>query len=86
MNPNPENGTSGANGNETHEIVLGATDYIRGHITIFTMALYQIISAILILNLLIAAMNTTVARLEKCKERNYNYYATRQVPNSNLFH
>ena len=50
------------------------------------MALYQIISAILILNLLIAAMNTTVARLEKCKERNYNYYATRQVPNSNLFH
>ena len=50
------------------------------------MALYQIISAILILNLLIAAMNTTVARLETCKERNYNYYATRQAPNSKLFH
>ena len=77
LNPNPENGTSGANGNDTNEIVLGATDLIRGNISIYTMALYQIISAILILNLLIAAMNTTVARLETCKERNYNYYTTR---------
>ena len=84
LNPGPpefekeaENNTS--NGNETYEGEYGTTAYVRAMFTIGTVALYQIISAILILNLLIAALNTTISKLEKNKEMNYKYYATRLV-------
>ena len=79
-----ENDTSGANGTETYETENETTAIVRGMFTFWTIALYQIISAILILNLLIAAMNTTIAKLETCKEMNYKYSATRYVPTSNI--
>ena len=86
--PQSENDTSGADGNgtyETNEIENEATATVRGMFTFWTIAVYQIVSAILILNLLIAALNTTIAKLETCKEMNYKYYATRYVPGSNIY-
>ena len=86
--PQSENDTSGADGNgtyETNEIENEATATLRGMFTFWTIAVYQIVSAILILNLLIAALNTTIAKLETCKEMNYKYYATRYVPGSNIY-
>ena len=67
-------------GNETGEgsgmedMMVSDSFRLRIWISKFALALYQIITVILLLNLVIAAMNTTITKLEMSKEKIWKYY------------
>ena len=87
LNPGPpdfqmfesDNMTS-VNGTQTEsEAEPESVAYTRWMFSMSAIFIYQMLSAVLILNLLIAALNTTIARLDSCKEMNYKYCAAREL-------
>ena len=73
-NMTPVNGTQTESEAETESLA-----YTRMMFSMSAIFIYQMLSAVLILNLLIAALNTTIARLDSVKEMNYKYYAAREL-------
>ena len=66
------NDTEGGSG--TEDFIVSETFQFRMWVSTFALALYQIITVILLLNLVIAAMNSTIAKLEMSKEMIWKYY------------
>ena len=58
------------------EVLVSDSFHVRMWFASFAFALYQIIAVILLLNLVIAAMNSTITKLEMSKEKNWKYYRT----------
>ena len=58
------------------EVSVPDSLHVRMWFASFAFALYQIIAVILLLNLVIAAMNSTITKLEMSKEKNWKYYRT----------
>ena len=63
-----------AGGGSTEDYMISDSFWLRMWFSTFAFALYQIIAVILLLNLVIAAMNSTISKLEMSKEKIWKYY------------